>query len=213
MEPADRLSKSMNDAQEDTGYPPGMTDASESDQEARLLARIRSDDPGAWKEFVVRFEPVVAATVIGMLGPGPDAQDVGQEVFIRFHRALASFRHDAGISTFLTRTAMNLSLNAIKRRSRMRRWFSGPPDETLVAGSVSPGEQLERTQQVEAVQASIRRLPADYRAVVVLRFLRGMSTRETAELLGIPQGTAMSRLARAQKRLREDLTSVLDHAT
>jgi RNA polymerase sigma factor (sigma-70 family) len=51
-----------------------------------------------------------------MLGPGDDADDVGQETFIRFHRALGTFRGEASVKSYLTRIAINLSLNALKRR-------------------------------------------------------------------------------------------------
>ncbi len=55
---------------------------------------------------------------------------------------------------------------------------------------------------VGAVHAAIRSLGADHRAIVVLRMIEGYSTRETAELLGVPQGTIMSRLSRAMKTLK-----------
>ena len=83
-----------------------------------LTRRARDGDDHAFRELVDRYESRVAATVVGMLGPGPDAEDVGQETFIRFHAALGRFRGEAALGTYLTRIAINLSLNASKRRQK-----------------------------------------------------------------------------------------------
>src|SRR6478672_1109537 len=92
-----------------------MTDPS---TDAELLARARRGEEDAFRALVVRYEPVVAATVIGMLGRGADADDVGQETFIRFYDALDRFREESTLKTYLVRIAMNLSLNALQRRRR-----------------------------------------------------------------------------------------------
>src|SRR5436305_3723705 len=86
--------------------------------DAELIARARAGDDRAFATLVDRYEGAVATTVIGMLGPGDDADDVGQETFIRFHRALGSFRGESSLKTYLVHIAMNLSLNALKRRRR-----------------------------------------------------------------------------------------------
>ena len=72
------------------GYVVNSMQADSSD--AELIARARDGDDLAFRTIVERYEPVVAATVIGMLGRGDDADDVGQETFIRFYRALRDFR-------------------------------------------------------------------------------------------------------------------------
>ncbi len=170
--------------------------------EASLLDGVRTGDSGAWRELVARYEGLVAATVIGMIGRGPDADDAGQEVFIQFFKHVHSFRGDAKVSTYLTRSAINLSLNAIKRRSRMRQWFVGPPEETLSSRSAGPDKEAELSDFSRRVSDAIRRLKPEQRSVVVLRLVQDMSTAETAGILGIPKGTVMSRLSRGQKELR-----------
>ncbi len=182
-----------------------------SDASGENLDGVRSGDPDAWRAFVARYEDVVAATVIGMIGRGPEAEDIGQEVFIRFFRNVHSFRGDASVSTYLTRSAINLSLNAIKRRQRMRRWFSGPVEDVHPASEPDPSALAEQADLSKAVSFAIRKLKPDYRAVVVLRLVRGLSTAHTAAALGIPAGTVMSRLSRAQETLRKHLGGVADH--
>ena len=75
-----------------------------------MLKNARNGDNNAFKEIVKKYENQVAATVIGMLGYCTEAEDIGQETFIRFYKALHKFRGESSIGTYLTRIAINLSL-------------------------------------------------------------------------------------------------------
>jgi RNA polymerase sigma-70 factor (ECF subfamily) len=177
-----------------------------------LLAAARSGDERAFRLLVERYEPVVAATAIGMLGPGDDADDVGQETFIRFYRALADFRGDASLATFLRKIAMNLSLNALKRRRRLALRFLSRDRaaERLGEGTVSTEGEVEAAEARARVRAAIDRLGPRHRPVVVLRMIEGCSTRETAEVLGLPEGTVLSRLSRAMRQLADELRPYME---
>lgn len=172
-----------------------------TDQE--LLDRARAGDQNAFRLLVERYEPVVASTVIGMLGPGDDADDVGQETFIRFYRSLHRYRGEASLKTYLRRIAVNLSLNALKRRRRMAlRFLSRDREEIELPEPGVEGEAVIESREAQAaVRAAIDQLGPKHRPVVVLRMIDGCSTRETAEILGIPAGTVLSRLSRAMKDL------------
>ncbi len=180
-----------------------VDDTSDTD----LIRRAREGDSGAFRTLVERHEPRVAATVIGMLGTGADAEDVGQEVFIRFHKALDQFRGDAAVGTYLTRIAINLSLNASGRRQRSRLKFwsrdqeAAPPPEPAIDGR----DIVDQAARQEIVRWAIQQLQPDHRAVVVLRMMEEYSTKETAELLELPEGTVLSRLSRGMARLKEIL--------
>src|ERR1043165_1196525 len=87
-----------------------------------LVARAAGGDEQAFRELVARHESAVARTVTAMLGPGDDADDVGQETFVRFFKALPRFRGDAEVRTYLTRIAMNLACDALTRRKRRAGW-------------------------------------------------------------------------------------------
>jgi RNA polymerase sigma-70 factor, ECF subfamily len=172
-----------------------------------LIDRARAGDERAFRELVERYEPRVAATVVGMLGAGDEAEDVGQETFIRLYRSLDRFRGDSSLGTYLTRIAINLSLTALKRRRRRTSRFVSRDEREreLPETSVDPRGDLERKETALEVRAAVEALAPDHRAVVVLRMIDGLSTRETAEILGIPAGTVMSRLARAMDRLERAL--------
>ena len=180
----------------------------EPSSDAQLLSRARSGDDGAFRGLVERYESVVAATVIGMLGAGDDADDVGQETFIRFHRSLASFREESTLKTYLVRIAMNLSLNALKQRQRRSWRFLSRDRDADVPVAIAPSPEVpgdEMDERRDLVTRAVLQLGEKHRAVVTLRLLQGLSVRETALVLELPEGTVLSRLARATEQLRAAL--------
>lgn len=162
-------------------------------------------DTEAFRLLVEQHQGQVRATVRSMLGPVPEADDVAQEVFIRLYKALPEFRGEAQLSTYLSRIAINLCLNELKRRKRKGRWLtftrSDGPELQVEDTSARP----ERQDLQDALQQAMQRLDPDFRTVVTLRLVEGYSVKETAEILGLPKGTIASRLARAQQKLRSIL--------
>jgi RNA polymerase sigma-70 factor, ECF subfamily len=175
--------------------------------EREMLGRARDGDEDAFGEIIRKYEPRIAATITGILGYSTDVEDVGQETFIEFYRALDRFRGDSGIGTYLTRIAINLSLNEIERRVKLER-FRPEKGSAEHAGDRCPGGP----ERAIDIRASIRRglqcLEPKFRSVIVLRLIAGYSTRETAAILKLPTGTVLSRLARGQARLKDILRNV-----
>ena len=170
-----------------------------------LLARAREGDRRAFRLLVERYEDDVAATVVAMLGPVAEVDDVVQEAFIRFYQTLDRFRGEAAVSTYLKRIAINRALDALRHRKRFLGRFRSRDDETYPAPEPSIEEegQAEARERARLVHQAIEALPPKHRAVVVLRMIEGYSTEETAEMLGIPYGTVLSRLSRAHAKLKE----------
>ncbi|PEN05094.1 RNA polymerase subunit sigma-24 [Longimonas halophila] len=186
-------------------------DVSPNATDEALIAAVQAGDTGAFRYLVERYESVVAATVIGMLGPGPQADDVGQETMIRLYRSLDQFEGAARLKTYVTRIAINVSIDALRARKRRQNRLQSrdaerPPDEPVGHAN----RTVERREQKRLVQQAVRQLDTPYRAVVVLRLLDGYSTQETADILEIPYGTVLSRLHRAKKRLADRLRPLLD---
>lgn len=171
--------------------------------EQALVARAHEGDHAAFRELVERYEGLVAATVTGLLGSGPEADDVGQQTFIRFHQALGQYRSEGGLAPYLTRIAVNLSLNALDSRRRRRRFLSREAEQGLPEPASEGEREMQAFDLQEQVQRALQRLKPEHRTVIVLRLIDGYSTRETADLLGVPTGTVLSRLARAQKKLKD----------
>ncbi len=147
----------------------------------------------------------MAATVIGMLGHGTEAEDIGQETFIRFYMSLNKFRGESSISTYLTRIAINLSLNEIKRRQRRRKYFSSTSEDRLDnIPEITTSKNKNETQEI--VNLAIQKLEPKFRTVLISRLILGYTTQETAKLLKLPVGTVLSRLTRAQMKLKDIIT-------
>ena len=184
----------------------------DSTSDEKLIERARTGDGLAFKTLVERYEGMVAATVIGMLGRGPEAEDVGQETFIRFYRALDRFRGDSAVGTYLTRIAINQSLKAIKKRKGFLGRFASSDFEQMDMpdSSARADYTFEQEERKRFIEDALQRLAPEQRAVVVLRMLQEHSTKETALMLGIPEGTVMSRLSRALERLEVVLKTVFE---
>ncbi len=165
-----------------------------------LIEQARAGDPSAQREIIEHHERLVAATVTGILGPAPEVDDVGQETFIRFFRALDRFREDARIGTYLVRIAINLSLNELKRRKRDRIAVREAEERPAGVSCLSDGSRSAEAKAI--VRQALGRLEPKFRQVVVLRLIDGYSVRETADILQLPQGTVLSRLSRGQVRLK-----------
>ncbi len=176
--------------------------AEQSDEE--LVENSSKGDLAAFKALVIRHEGKVAGVVRSMLGATPEAEDVGQEVFIRFYESLKKFRGESGLGTYLIRIAINLSLNEIKRRKRRFSIFAKEED------GMQKGASDDRRDMNEMITYEFGQLEPEFRAVATLRLVEGYSTEETATILGIPLGTVLSRLARAQKKLRKGLEKHLN---
>jgi len=180
--------------------------------EQGLVDTARRGDEQAFREIVRRLEGRVAATVIGMLGPGPEADDVGQETFVRLYRALPKFRGDSTLASYVTRIASNLCRNEWQRRKRRSDIFVR--DESDQADNVpGPAGDADSLPERDLFRRALLQLAAEYREVIVLRLMDGFSTREAAGILDVPEGTVTSRLARGQMKLRAILEPMLKEAS
>ena len=166
-----------------------------------LVTRAGGGDESAFRAIVARHERALARTITAMLGPGDDADDVGQETFVRFFRALPRFRGDAQLGTYLTRIAVNLCCDVLQRRRKQARWLRLDDGECHALAAPDETDTLERAERRETVRRAVESLDGKHQAVVVLRIFEERSTREVATFLGIPEGTVMSRLKRALEKL------------
>lgn len=169
-----------------------------------LIQSAVSGNHQAFRQIVLKYEDDVARTVIGMLGKTEDAEDIGQEVFIRFYKSLKQFKGESSLKTYLTRIAINLSLNRLKQISKRRII----PIEEQGNKIVEEKKHDDEMELKEIVNLALGKLDPEFRSVIVLRLIQGFSTRETANMLDIPLGTVLSRLSRAQEKLKIELQNL-----
>jgi len=174
-------------------------------EEGELVKASLNGDKRAFGEIVTRYQKMVARTVKGMLGDSVFAEDIGQEVFIKLYNSLSEFRGEAKLSTYIQRIAVNLTLNEIKRRKRFFSMFSQKGNSEMSEFEVADHEDEKRNDAAEIVNKALKKMDPKFRIIVTMRMLQGYSTKETAEILGLPLGTVLSRLSRAQEQLKRIL--------
>ncbi len=189
----------------------------ESDERG-LIARCKLRDADAFNEVVLRYQERILNVLCRMTGDYQIALDLCQETFLKAYRAIGSFEERSALSTWLYRIAANLCLS--HRRSRRRRPETSleggvspdgedMPRHEVPDGSGEPSATLEVRERREKVRGMIEELDPEFRSVVVLRDMEGLSYEEIAEILGCPVGTVRSRLHRARLELKEKLRHVL----
>ena len=186
---------------------------SQSNEE--LLEQSRAGDHHAFRQLVDRFHGRLLATATGMLGSSHDAEEVVQESFVKFYRALSHFEGRSSMSTYLTRITMNEALKLIRKNRRWKfRLLSRDDPDTPAADPVIEPEQhhMEAVERATTIREAVKSLKPEFRDVVVLRFLNAYSTVECARILEIPPGTVMSRLSRALDKLGPTLQHLKDNA-
>src|SRR6185436_2435642 len=123
-----------------------------------------------FRELVRRHEGAVARVALAMLGPGDEADDVGQETFVQLCRSLHRFRGDASVRTYVTRIAINRSVDVLRQRRRTRGWLRlDASDHTAIPEAliVPPRNETDGDDDRAAVRRAIDTLDANHRAVVI----------------------------------------------
>jgi RNA polymerase sigma-70 factor (ECF subfamily) len=134
-----------------------------------------------------------------------DVQDVVQEAFLRAFKSFGGFHGSNGRAWLLT-IVRNTSYTLLKKNRVAD--LTTPFDEEIHASgheSISPATILEQSEDADLVREAMDKLPVEFREILVLRHLEGLSYNEIAEIAQLPPGTVMSRLARARGKLKESL--------
>ena len=178
------------------------------EQEAQIVRRVLQGDVNAFERLVTEYEKAVYAIAQRMTGNAEDAADMTQETFIKAYNSLQSFRGDSKFSVWLYRIASNVCLDFLRSRSRKPTVSLSVEDDEGEEGqldiadeSQSPELLMERGLTRDAVRRGLDTLPPDYRQILLLREIQGLSYDEIAAVLEIEVGTVKSRIFRARKRL------------
>lgn len=185
------------------GYP-GINDI-------ELIKLVKEGEMPALTALILRYEKQVVKTVTGMLGKCQEVDDISQETFIRFYQSLHNFKCKSGVGTYITRIAINLSLNEIKRKKRKNfLFFKNNDGNILQIPDANLSQHLEKNDLKEIVNKAVQLLEPKYRSVIVLKLIDGYSTKEVAKILEIKKSSVLTRLSRAQEKLRVKLKVLLE---
>jgi RNA polymerase sigma-70 factor (ECF subfamily) len=179
-----------------------------SDTDDTLIARFRTGQhPEAFTELVHRYRHPVFRLAVSILGPAfaGEAEEVAQEVFLKVHHALQTFRGEAQFSSWIYRITFNHAVN-LKSRTRYRAPHLQEEILTTMAGHAdNPLVQIQTARRDQALAACVSELPEIYQSALNLHYWMDTSVAEIGELLGIPENTVKSYLHRARRLLHEML--------
>jgi RNA polymerase sigma-70 factor, ECF subfamily len=185
-------------------------------EEVALVERARAGDADAFGDLVTLHQGAAFRVAYVLTGSPADAEDAAQEAFVKAYLALDRFRPDARFRPWLLAIVGNEARNRVRSRARREGLAaralsavrggaarsSSDGDDRATAVTRSPELEALAVETQAEVRAAMATLREDERRVVACRFLLGLSERETAAALGIPEGTAKSRLHRALGRMR-----------
>lgn len=166
-----------------------------------LVREFLGGDGKAFEALLGRHERIVFNVALRMVGNQEDARDVAQSVFLKVYQNLGRFDPRFPFRSWVSRIAINESLNLLHRR----RDDGEPIDETWPSTDRDPRDIASSGEVSRTVGKALRSLKPDYRAVVILRHYLDCSYQDMASILEIPEKTVKSRLFTARQQLRDAL--------
>jgi RNA polymerase sigma-70 factor (ECF subfamily) len=185
-----------------------------------LVEKAKTGDYQAFEALVNRYEGKIYRLARRMLRNQEDAEDALQEAFLQVYRGLKGFEGRSSFSTWLFRLATNVCLMKIRHRETepatllpleeyLPRHEEGEPPH-IQHWPDKPEEVLLNKESRQKMLEALERLPAEYRAIFILRDVEGFSNAEAGEALGISVAAVKSRLHRARLTLRGMLSSYFE---
>lgn len=197
-----------------SGDPPG--------DEPELVARARSGDQAAFELILNRYQARITRLVFSILKDLMDTEEVVQDVFLTVFEKIDQFRGESRFSTWIHRIAVNAALMR-KRRDRtgadvsLEELMPEFDDRGHIAVSVADwseqaGDPVLQQETQAVIQEAVAGLDDKYQTVFLLRDVEGLSTEETAGVLGLGVPAVKSRLHRARLFLRRELARYFENA-
>jgi RNA polymerase sigma-70 factor (ECF subfamily) len=177
-----------------------------------LVQKCQSGDMTAFEKLVSRYHQKVYVVVFGLLRNREDALEITQETFFRAYRKISGFQGGSSFYTWLYRIAVNMAIDSQRRQKRTPLDFRDSMDAVLEQQhevAKDPFADVHDKELRARLTAAINDLTPEHRTVIILRTLEGLSYKEIGEILGCSEGTVMSRLHYARKKLQDKLRAFL----
>ncbi len=190
------------------------TVAVETASDAELVRLVLGKDEVATRALMQRYNRRLYRVARGVVRDDSEAEDVLQEAYLRAFSALADFRGESSLSTWLTRIVLNQALQRLRRRTDVpvsdidqdaeRRGAEVIPFPASQS-TIDPERAMAQQQLCQLVERAIDELPCEFRTVLMARVIEGMSVEETAAAFDLQPETVKTRLHRARRLLKQAL--------
>jgi RNA polymerase sigma-70 factor (ECF subfamily) len=172
-----------------------------------IASAVRGKEDG-FEELVRRYQRPIIGYVFRMLGDYEASLDVTQEVFIKVYNSLSRYSSEYKFSTWLYRIAHNAAIDHMRRNSVSQQSLETESDDgayqlQFESSNPTPEQDHQQREWRAEIDIVVKRLPAPYRELIVLRHSQDLSYDEIAEVTGLPLGTVKNRLFRAREMMRE----------
>ena len=178
----------------------------------QLVQKCQAGDMSGFQDLVSRYHQKIYMVVLGLMRNRDDALEVTQETFFRAYRKIGSFKGGSSFYTWIYRIGVNISIDAQRRQKRNPLEFRESMDGVLEAQNElanDPFTDAHDRELRENLVKAINDLTPEHKAVIVLRTIEGLSYKDIGEILGCSEGTVMSRLHYARKKLQDKLSAFL----
>lgn len=174
---------------------------------------IREQDTGELQDIVLRYRPLFYQRAYRYLGNSQDAEDAVQDALLSAYTHLGQFQGKAKMATWLTTIVINSALSKLRKRPRQPHLSLDEPRseeqnesvaEKLADVRPGPEEECGRSELREYLHQFVTKLPPPMQKAIQLRDLDGLTTIETANILGVSEGTLKAQLWRARSRMKRD---------
>lgn len=184
-----------------------------SNNEQLLIERSKNGDVSAFEMLIEAYQKKVFNLAYRIIGNYDDANDIAQEAFIRIFRSISGFRGQSSFSTWIYRITTNVCLDEIRKRKNKSVQYldediqtdDGEMQRQIISDDPLPEEIAERKELRAVINDSLGELKEEYRIIITLRDIQGMSYEEIAKVLDCPTGTVKSRINRARQALKNVL--------
>ena len=186
-----------------------MEDLPAKQSSGQAIRRLKRGDIGGLECLIARYQAKALRTAFLITHNEPMAEDVVQDVFVRFYQRAESFDEARPFEPYFMRSVVNAALNCIEREKRGRSFTDADTSELedLLEEAASVEEQVEFNTLKWQIAEALADLPPRQRAVIVQRYYLEMSEKEMSEALDSPPGTVKWLLNTARTRLRALLGS------
>ncbi|HEX7064107.1 MAG TPA: RNA polymerase sigma factor SigW [Bacillales bacterium] len=181
----------------------------------RVIKRVRKGDQQAFGELIDLYQHKVYQICFRMVGNRQEAEDLGQEAFLRAYLNIDSYDSSKKFSSWLFRIATNLSIDRLRKKKpdyHLDAEIAGSEGLTmysrLAADGDLPEDQVVSLELQETIQEEIMQLPPKYRSAIIMKYIEDLSLKEIGEVLNIPVPTVKTRIHRGREALRKRLRHV-----